>query len=104
MRYKIPSITPQAMLQPSAPISMMRTSARPASATLSEPVNVRTMIRPKSTSEMRSYGSSTLLVDGAAGEPAGFSTLAAAGEEEAVEFMAGFRMRAEAGGRASGQK
>ena len=54
---------PQARLQPRAPMSMVRTSSRPASATLSEPVKVRTMIRPKSTSEMRSFGSSTRLED-----------------------------------------
>ena len=54
---------PQAILQPSAPMSIVRTSSRPASATLSEPVKVSTMIRPKSTSEMRSFGSSTRLED-----------------------------------------
>jgi hypothetical protein len=50
---------PHATLQPSAPISIARMSSRPASATLSDPVNVSTMIRPNSTSEMRSLGSST---------------------------------------------
>ena len=54
---------PQAILHPSAPMSMVRTSARSASATLSEPVKVSTMIRPKSTSAMRSLGSSTRLED-----------------------------------------
>ena len=44
-------------------MSMVRTSARSASATLSEPVNVRTMINPKSTSAMRSLGSRTRLLD-----------------------------------------
>jgi hypothetical protein len=34
-------------LQPSAPMSMVRTSSRPASATLKEPVNVSTMISRK---------------------------------------------------------
>ncbi len=50
-------MTPHAKLHPSAPINMMRMSSRPASAMLSEPVNVSTMIRPKSTSAMRSLGS-----------------------------------------------
>src|SRR5580765_748119 len=54
---------PQARLQPSAPMSIARTFSRPASATLSDPVNVRTMISPKSTSETRSIGSSTRLED-----------------------------------------
>ena len=57
IRYRTPSMMPQARLQPSAPMSIVRTSSRPASATLSEPVKVRTMIRPKSTSETRSIGS-----------------------------------------------
>src|SRR6187402_725491 len=57
---------PQAMLQPRAPISMRRTSARPDSATLSEPVKVSTMMSPKSISEMRSYGSRNRLVGSAA--------------------------------------
>ncbi len=61
IRYNIASMMPQAMLHPSAPISISRTSSRPASATLSEPVNVRTMISPKSTSETRSIGSRTRL-------------------------------------------
>src|SRR5436190_23686298 len=52
---------PQAMLQPRAPMSMVRTSSRPASATLREPVKVRTIIRPKSTSAIRSFGSSKRL-------------------------------------------
>src|SRR5580765_3110393 len=54
---------PHARLHPSAPMSIVRTSSRPASATLSEPVKVRTMIRPKRTSETRSIGSSTRLAD-----------------------------------------
>src|SRR6185503_821914 len=62
-RYNTASMMPQARLHPSAPMSMVRTSARSASATLSEPVNVRTMISPKSTSEMRSLGSSARLCD-----------------------------------------
>src|SRR5437016_5129651 len=37
--------------------------SRPASATLSDPVKVRTMIRPKRTSETRSIGSNTRLED-----------------------------------------
>src|SRR5688572_14220245 len=53
---------PHARLHPSAPMSMVRTSARSASATLREPVKVRTMINPKSTSAMRSAGWSTDLV------------------------------------------
>src|SRR4051812_31389987 len=54
---------PHAKLQPRAPISMTRTPSRPASATLNEPVKVRTMIKPKRTSEMRSCGSRTRLDD-----------------------------------------
>src|SRR6185436_1096529 len=57
MRNSTASMIPQARLHPSAPISIARTSSRPASATLSEPVKVRTMIRPKRTSETRSIGS-----------------------------------------------
>src|SRR4051812_45051666 len=45
---------PQAMLQPNAPISIVRTSSRPASATLNEPVKVSTMIKPNKLSAMRS--------------------------------------------------
>src|SRR5439155_14880423 len=63
IKYNTPSIIPQARLHPSAPISIVRTSSRPASATLSAPVNVRTMIRPKRTSETRSIGSNTRLED-----------------------------------------
>ena len=62
IRYNIASMMPQARLHPSAPMSIVLTSSRPASATLSDPVNVRTMISPKSTSETRSIGSSTRLV------------------------------------------
>src|SRR5215471_1536717 len=54
---------PQAKLQPSAPISIVRISSRPASAMLSEPVKVRTMIRPKRTSDTRSWVSSTRFED-----------------------------------------
>src|ERR1041384_1997452 len=50
---------PQARLQPRAPTSISRTSAWPAVATLSDPVKVRTMIRPNRTSVTRSTGSST---------------------------------------------
>src|SRR6478736_1760208 len=63
MRYRIPPMIPQAILQPSAPMSIARTSSRVDSATLSEPVKARTMIRPKRTSETRSIGSRTFLVD-----------------------------------------
>src|SRR5512137_950130 len=61
MRYRIASMMPQARLHPSAPISIARTSSRPASATLSDPVKLRTMISPNSTSATRSTGSSTPL-------------------------------------------
>jgi len=54
---------PQAMLQPRVPMSIVRMLSRLDSATLSEPVKVSTMIRPNSTSEMRSCGSSTRLED-----------------------------------------
>jgi len=47
------------MLQPSAPINMSRTSFLSAVATLSVPVNVSAMIRPKMTSETRSTGVNT---------------------------------------------
>src|SRR3954467_12400942 len=53
------STRPQAMLQPRAPISMLRTSARSALATLRDPVKVRAMIRPKMTPETRSTGDRT---------------------------------------------
>ena len=52
---------PHARLHPRAPISIARTSSRPASATLSEPVKVSTMISPNSTSDTRSIGSRTRL-------------------------------------------
>ena len=57
--YITPSMMPHARLQPMAPISIARTSARPASAALREPVNVRTMIKANRTSDTRSIGSST---------------------------------------------
>ena len=57
--YITPSTKPQAMLQPIAATSMLRTSSRPLSTTLSVPVKVSTMNRPNMTSEMRSIGSST---------------------------------------------
>src|SRR5882724_4882659 len=63
IRYNTPSIIPHARLQPSAPMSIVRMLSRPASATLSDPVKVRTMIRPKRTSETRSIGSNTRLED-----------------------------------------
>jgi hypothetical protein len=69
IRYSTPSMTPHARLQPSAPISIVRMSSRPASAMLNEPVNVSTMIRPKSTSAMRSCGSSTRLEGWGGGRP-----------------------------------
>jgi hypothetical protein len=50
---------PQIRLQPSAPTSISLTSAAPDSATLSDRVNVRTMISPKRISETRSIGSKT---------------------------------------------
>src|SRR3954469_11278836 len=46
---------------------MVRTSSRPAPAALIEEVNVSTMIRPKSASEMRSIGCSGRTVAGCAG-------------------------------------
>src|SRR6187431_2947732 len=52
-------MTPHARLQPSAPTTIVRTSSRPALATLSEPVKVTTMISPNRTSATRSCGSST---------------------------------------------
>jgi hypothetical protein len=45
------------MLQPNAPISIARTSLRPASEMLIEPVKVNAMISPNITSAMRSAGS-----------------------------------------------
>src|ERR1044071_1908100 len=56
-------MTPQATLHPRAPISISRTSARPAVATESESVNVSTMMRPNKTSETRSIGSSACRVE-----------------------------------------
>src|SRR5467141_25921 len=44
-------------------MSIVRMLSRPASATLSDPVKVMTMIRPKRTSETRSIGSNTRLED-----------------------------------------
>lgn len=44
------------MLQPKAPISIVRTSPRPASATLREPVKVNTIISPNKISATRSPG------------------------------------------------
>jgi len=55
-RYITASTIPQAVLQPSAPISMSRTSLRSAVATLSVPVNVSAMMMPKTTPETRSIG------------------------------------------------
>jgi hypothetical protein len=49
-------------------MSIVRTSERPASAALSEPVKVSTMIKPKSASEMRSIGSSHPLARGSAAD------------------------------------
>src|SRR5881397_65483 len=43
---------PHAKLQPSAPTSMVRTSSRPASATLNEQVKVRSMISANRISEI----------------------------------------------------
>jgi hypothetical protein len=53
------STTPHARLQPIMPTSSSRTSSRPAVATLRVPVNVSAMIRPNSTSDIRSTGSRT---------------------------------------------
>ena len=58
MRNNTASMMPHPRLHPSAPMSIVRVSSRPASATLSEPVNVSTMMRPKRISETRSIGSS----------------------------------------------
>ena len=54
-------MTPQARLQPAAPITSSRTSSRPAPATLNEQVKVRTMINANRTSEILSIGSSMRL-------------------------------------------
>src|ERR1700746_964691 len=54
---------PQARLQPRALRSTVRTSSRPALATLSEQVRVRTMTSPNRISEILSMGSSTGLND-----------------------------------------
>src|SRR5262245_17491900 len=56
-------MTPKATLQPRAPMSIARTSARPGVATEREPVNVSTMMSPNRTSETRSIGSSTGFVE-----------------------------------------
>src|SRR4029077_7607703 len=48
---------PHARLQPNAPMSMVRTSSRPAPATLKEQVKVRTMIKANRTSVILSIGS-----------------------------------------------
>jgi hypothetical protein len=57
------SMMPHARLQPMAPMSIVRTSSRPEFATLSEPVKVSTMIKPKSASLIRWVGSSRRLGD-----------------------------------------
>ena len=52
---------PHARLQPKAPMSISRTSSRPARFTLNEHVKVSTMINPNRISETRSMGSSSRL-------------------------------------------
>src|SRR5277367_3600260 len=52
---------PHARLQPTAPMSNVRTSSRPALLTLIEQVKVRTMISPNQISEILSIGSSARL-------------------------------------------
>ncbi|MCY1384934.1 hypothetical protein D9M69_732450 [compost metagenome] len=58
-RYMTASASPQARLQPSAAIIIVRSAAWSAVATLMVPVNVMAISRPKITSVMRSTGSST---------------------------------------------
>ena len=58
-RYITASASPHARLQPSAAIIIVRTSSRPAVATLSDPVKVNAMSNPKITSDTRSIGSRT---------------------------------------------
>jgi hypothetical protein len=53
------STSPQARLQPSAAAIMVRTSCSPAVATLTDPVKVSAISRPKTTSDARDTGSST---------------------------------------------
>src|SRR6478735_3529807 len=77
----MPSMRPQARLQPSAPMSIMRTSSRVASATLSEPVKARTMINPKRTSDTRSIGSRTRLEDFTAASAMGMKRWRFSGEK-----------------------
>jgi hypothetical protein len=52
--YITASARPQAILQPSAATSTLRTSPWPASATLSAPMKVIAISTPKITSETRS--------------------------------------------------
>src|SRR4051812_2290210 len=59
MRNMTPSTSPHAMLHPIIPTSSVRTSSRPAVATLSVPVNVSAMITPNRISEVRASGSRT---------------------------------------------
>lgn len=63
MRKMMASIKPHAMLHPTAPSSIVRTSSRPASAALMEQVKESAMISPNNTSEVRSIGSNRRLVD-----------------------------------------
>src|SRR5262249_21303853 len=58
IRNRIASMIPHTRLQPMAPKSIVRMSSRSGSAALIEQVNVSTMIRPKSASEILSMGSS----------------------------------------------
>jgi hypothetical protein len=57
------SIKPHAMLHPTAPSSIVRTSSRPASAALMDQVKESAMISPNNTSEVRSIESNRRLVD-----------------------------------------
>ena len=59
MRNMAASAIPQARLQPIAPASTVRMSVALPSATLIDPVNVKTMITPNRISQVRSTGSSS---------------------------------------------
>ncbi len=58
-RYITASTRPHARLQPSAARIIVLTSSRPAVATLSEPVKLSAISRPKMTSDTRSTGLNT---------------------------------------------
>src|SRR5512140_1091854 len=55
-RYKIPSITPQAILQPSTAMSMVPTASRLPDTTLIVHVNESVITSPKRTSDILSTG------------------------------------------------